>query len=347
MKGVSLVDYVTDDIRDGVEGLNIHGVPKSGKSNMATGICDQLMNAYGENLIIPGDLNCEWRHFVSNKSVDDYIVLIPEELEGNIELLNVDKSHLDYIDYSELDIKNHLLMKDESEKTNFMLVIYDAHFQGSEFYRKIVLWNKIAKQLIRRTYLLYTPIILLFHEAGVYFPQISIGKHFEEIYNFSQYLVDFRKSKIRAILISQLDSEIVNTIWYKNYWSIYRKGRYSKRVPSDIRDQTPFYGITKYCISHGNLYTPNNIVKKYNECSDMWKMINTIDVEEGKNGNNGVLLSWNEANTITKKHNEGMSIPQIAEEKGTERQTENVNYNRGMKKIKDYVSTYVHTPTIN
>lgn len=277
MKGVSINDYVYSDPKDGIEGLCLFGVPKSGKSNMAHSIIYECLKYNEENLVLPGDMFCEFRNLILHKECyNEFILLVPENydiFDHNIPAEIWDKRIP--VDYAELDIEEHL-----KGKSKTILVIYDALFYKELLWRRVKLWNDIATQILFRTYSLDKPIILLFHEAGVFYPQISLKDHWRETYNFNQLNVDFRKGLVRLILISQLDKEILNTVRQKQYWVIYRKGNYSDSVPRPIRKRMPFYAVDQYCVSYGGIYTPNNRTAKLPEEKDQWKMIPVGDPEK-------------------------------------------------------------------
>ena len=222
MKGADIFNYIDQDVKDGVEGLNVHGVPKSGKSNIVRRINKDCMLRHNENLIMPGTVNCEWRNllFHPDKPVKDYKILLPEGFEFKYHNIpDYMEKHFEVINYDKIQLADYL-----EDKSRFLLVIYDNHFRDIYFYKRIEIWNKIAKQLIDRTFQVERPIGLTFDEAGVYFPQIALAEHYGEIYRFSNLVVDFRKNNIRLITISQLDTEIINTIRLKQYWTILKKG---------------------------------------------------------------------------------------------------------------------------
>jgi hypothetical protein len=278
VKGADIQDYIDQDVKDGVEGLMIYGVPKSGKSNMARRIDKDCMIRYEENLIMPGTVNCEWRNLLyhQDKPVRDYKILLPEGIEFKDHNLTPEiKKHLEYKNFDNINVADYL-----EDQKQFLLVIYDNHFRDLLFYKRVEIWNEVARQLIDRTYSLETPIGLTFDEAGVYFPQIALSEHYSEVYRFSNLVVDFRKNNIRFKGISQLDTEVLNTISLKQYWTVLRKGVYSKRIPRKARRVTPFYAIDQYTILEGGIYTSGNRVVKMKESDYMMKIIPQTMPEE-------------------------------------------------------------------
>ena len=276
MKGVSINDYIDANPKDGIEGMCIFGVPKSGKSNMAHRIISDCLKRNNENLVMSGDMFCEFRNLILSQSHYDYEILIPKGFKIKYFPEEIKKKlPLTEIEYKDINIEKYLI-----NQTRKILVIYDAFFYELLLYKRVGLWNNIAKQLLYRTYSLDKPIILLFHEGGVFFPQISIAEQWMETYKFNQLNVDFRKGLVRLILISQLDKEILSTVREKQYWIIYKKGNYSDSVPKPIRQRTPFFAVDHYCISYGGIYTSNNRVKKLPEQKEIWKMIPVDNTEE-------------------------------------------------------------------
>jgi hypothetical protein len=181
-------------------------------------------------------------------------------------------------------------------------------------------FNDIATQILFRTYTLEKPIVLLFHEAGVFFPQISLKEHWRETYIFNQLNVDIRKGLIRLILISQLDKEILNTVRSKQYWVIYKKGKYSDGVPEPIRKNTVYYDVSQYCIAYGGIYTPRNTITKLKESKTVWKMIPVDDPLEYCINNNLIELKKTDnqylailKGVVKVLYNEGRTQQNIAE----------------------------------
>lgn len=296
MKGADILDYIDQKVKDGVEGLTIYGVPKSGKSNMVRRINKDCMVRHKENLIMPGTVNCEWRNLLyhPDKPVKDFKILVPHDYKISGYLIPPEISAKTVkTDFSKIKIADYL-----EDKEQFLLVIYDNHYRDLEFPKRIAIWNEIAKQLNDRTFQVEIPIGLTFDEAGVYFPQLSLADHFIEVYRFSMLTVDFRKNNVRFIGISQLDTEIVNTIREKQYWTILRKGIYSKRVPLKVRKGTPFYALDQYAILEGGVYTRDNRVKKMPETDSIMKMIPQEQLE----------IMGDKESKINRKHQKEMFV---------------------------------------
>ncbi|MHA2010438.1 MAG: hypothetical protein ACXACY_23465 [Candidatus Hodarchaeales archaeon] len=311
MIGADVLNYIDQDVKDGVEGIKIFGVPKSGKSNLMRRINKDCMLRHKENLIMPGTVNCEWRNLLyhKDKPVRDYKILLPEGIEfGFHNITHEIKQHIEYINYDNLKIADYL-----EDNEQFLLVVYDNHFDDLLLHHRIAIWNNIAKQLIRRMYSLEQAIGLCFDEGGIYFPQISLGDHYAEIYRFSNLVVDFRKNNIRLQLISQLDTEMLNTISEKQFWTILRKGVYSKRIPRKARRVTPFYAIDQYTILEGGIYTSGNTVVKMKESDRMMKIVPQSDPQiETKENQKIKNLREQRDKTLIALYDKGLSSRQIA-----------------------------------
>jgi len=271
-------DYVDENVRDGKEGLNIFGNPKQGKSNTANRICKDEMLKYGKNIIMPGDVNCEFRNLLyhKHKPIKEFDILVPKDCEFKFaNMPNWVEKHIKRVDYS-----NDIILEDYlKNKSSKLLVIFDDHLDDLIYWKRLQIWNDISKQLIRRTFELERPIILRFDEAGVYFPEIALSDHYRMIYRFNYLNVSFRKSQVQIILIAQIDTEMKSTIHGKQTWRICKKGAYSKRIPRVVRKAAPFFSRDQFALFNGGIYNKECFIYKMEEAPVVWKMIPTTDYE--------------------------------------------------------------------
>lgn len=257
MIDLKLNHYINFKKHIGVDGMIITGLPGTGKSQIANYILGLCLKERKENFIIPFDVQCEFLNVAPYAK--KLIILMPEDIEFHFH--NFDKSKVKRIDYEDLSIEKYLRDQDST-----LIAIYDNHYRGNQLFERTNLWVKIAQQLLDRTYSLDNAIGILFHEAGIYFPQMPIDKHWKAVRDFSELFVDFRKRLLRGIFISQLDKEILNTIRGKCLWRIYRKGFVSKEGnPKPIYKSTPFLGLNQYHFLHGGLYTMDNEIGRMPE----------------------------------------------------------------------------------
>jgi len=253
----------------GVEGLHITGLPGTGKSNMASMLALFSLQK-GEHVIMPGDRFCEWRHFLNYpKSCGVQVIIpsdkmckltyVPEELKGKYPFKEVDS-------YKDLNIMKYL----EDKKKPQVLAVYDACFKISD---RALLWVEILKQLINRITFLDDAIVILFHEAGNYWPQMARDKHWAAVDDFAELIVDCRKGLVRPILISQLDNEIEHRIRGKCMVRIMRKGWGSDKLPKPLKKAIPFTALNEYQIQYGGLYVRENKVGLFEEKKVIYKII--------------------------------------------------------------------------
>ena len=277
-------DYLHEDVRDGKEGLCLYGNPKQGKSNTDNRLCKDELEYHHRNLIMPGDVNCEWRNLLyhPNKPVKEFEVLVPKECEfefGNIpEWVH---KHLTPVDYSN-DIILEDFLKDKEQK---LLVIYDDHLDDMVYWKRLEIWNDVGKQLIRRTFDLDKKpservILLRFPEAGVYFPEIALGEHYKQIYRFNFLNVQYRKSHVQVMMEAQQDAEMKSTIHGKQNWKMLKKGAYSKRVPRVVRSSSPFFSRDQLALFDGGIYNKEITIYKMQEAPVPWKMVPLTDYNE-------------------------------------------------------------------
>lgn len=265
---INIADWINYKKNVGVEGLHITGLPGTGKSNMASGLAWYCMQK-GEHLLMPADRFSEWRHFLEYQNDCEVKVIIPSE--KMVELVSVPEDLLDKCyfirkdDYKELDIIGLL---DDDIPT--VLAIYDACFSIADRSR---LWVHVLEKLLNRTKFLDRAITLLFHEAGVYWPQMPLTNHWQYVDKFSSLFVDCRKGLVRPILVSQLPSEIHNTIREKCMVRIHRKGFGSMKLPEPLRRVIPYTALNQYQLQYGGLYVRHNIVQYFKEKKIVYKII--------------------------------------------------------------------------
>jgi len=254
-------DYVYFKRHIGVDGLLITGLPGSGKSNQANGIVGICLQERGENFVIPIDRQCEFLNVLPYAK--EYEIILPDINEKKADAFHFHKfkyeKNVTYVDYDDLDINDYL----NEDSKGKVVAIYDNHFRGKLLHKRSLLWVKIAEQLLDRTFSLENAVGLLFHEAGIYFPEMPIEQHWRAVKEFSEMFVDFRKALIRVILISQMDKEIKHTIRGKCFWRIYRKGFVSKTGnPEPIFKTTQKLALNEYHFFFSGGYSMYNVVDK-------------------------------------------------------------------------------------
>ncbi len=278
--GISVEDYINENTRDGKEGLNIYGNPKQGKSNTANRICKDEMLINDRNMIMPGDVNCEFRNMLFHKDqpIKEFSILVPHDCE--FEFLNVPydvEKHIIKVDYD-----NDIILEDHFKgKKRKLVVVFDDHLDDLIFYKRLKIWNDIGKQLIRRTtFDLGVPFIFRFDEGGIYFPEIALAHHYQEVYRFNYLNVSYRKSHVQVMLIAQQNTEMKSTIRGKQGWMILKKGAYSKNIPKIVRKATPFFSKDQVALFYGGIYNKEISIYKMKEANKIWKMVPTTDYQE-------------------------------------------------------------------
>lgn len=265
MLNIGIKDWIHYNPNVGVEQLHMIGLPGTGKSNMSTGLAQKCLQK-GELLIMPGDRFCEWRHFPFHPRFPTKIrILIPKDVD--IFYHNFKRNGWFHeVDYNELNIFDYL------DKDHKLLVIFDQHLPLSE---RAKLWTNYAEQLLNRDTFLEVAIGLLFHEAGIYFPEFGSGDQWRAIKKFSELFVEFRKGLVRTILVSQLDTEIESTIRKKCMYACIRKTKLSRSGgwPKALVKKTPFTALNEYHWVFGGLYNRNNTITKFFEKKNIFKMI--------------------------------------------------------------------------
>lgn len=277
MTNVSIKDWINFRPNVGTEAMHMIGYPGSGKSNMATGLMQKCLQR-GEFLVMPGDRFCEWRHFVYHpKFPSRMTAIVPKGMDLHY---HPDKKTVqrygDWIeeDYATLDIFEHLT---EDKR---LLVVYDQHLRLAS---RCALWVNILEQLVNRIKFVETAVGLLFHEAGILFPQSAIGKHWKHVNKFSELFVETRKGLVRTILVSQIETEIESTIRGKCLYACIRKAFLSKSWAKLVRKVTPFTALNEYQLVLGRgLYQLDNTIKAFYEKKLILKIIPRllIDIEE-------------------------------------------------------------------
>ena len=268
--------------------MHISGPPRQGKSVHATSITIRAIKQ-GEMGLMPGDLFCEWRHFLNYpKSIMRVNVLIPDRAE--IDFLDIPytiQKKFIYVDINTVNILEYL-------RPSTLTVVYDRCFSRTD---RALLWTRILDQCRKRTEYHNIPIVFLDHEAGVNYPEIREGKFWQAVEEFSEIFVDFPKGNIRCLFVSQLENELIHKIRMKCIWKIYRRGIPSKSGPGRVvRKYAPRMRRDQYHIFFGGLYVPLNSNPKIKEKKAIWKMISrdVINLEEG-----GIFGSHLKPETIT------------------------------------------------
>lgn len=263
----------------GVEQAHMIGYPGTGKSNMSTGLFQKCLQL-GEGLVMPGDRFCEWRHYPYHpKFPTNLTVLIPKKPDL---FYYPDKETVQRrgrwfeVDYKDLDVFDFL------DEDNRLLVIYDQHLRLPS---RSKLWANILGQLLNRdpTILREKAIGMLFHEAGVLFPQNAIGLQWRAVDKFSELFVETRKGLVRVMLISQIDTEIESTIRGKALYAIIRKSTLGKSWPKLVRKVAPFTPLNGYQLVLGKgLYLLDNEIDAFFEKKSIFKIIPTSLIDEVK-----------------------------------------------------------------
>lgn len=258
---ILLDDYIYFKRHIGVDGLLITGLPGSGKSNMANGIVGICLKERKENFVIPIDRQCEFLNILPY--ANDYIIILPNIDDKKEEAFHFHnfkhKDKIIYVDYDNLDISDYL----DNTTQGRVIAVYDNHYRGKLLSKRAELWVTIAQQLLDRTYLLDNAVGLLFHEAGIYWPEMPIEEHWRAVKDFSELFVDFRKALIRGIFVSQMDKEIKHTVRGKCYWRVYRKGHISKTGnPEPIYNTTKKLALNEYHFYFSGIYTMYNEIDK-------------------------------------------------------------------------------------
>ncbi len=260
---VNIWDWINYRKNVGVEGLHIIGLPGTGKSNMAMALAVYCMQK-GEHVILPGDRFCEWRHFLEY-DICNVTVLVPEE--APIEYIPKkikEKWYIKRISYKKLDIFKYLTDKPT------VLAIYDACFEIADRAR---LWVHVTKQLLNRIKFIDKAIALLFHEAGIYWPENARGEHWGAVEDFSNLFVDCRKGLVRPILVSQLQTELYHPIRMKCMALVHRKGFPSRRLPDPLQKAIPYTALNEFHFQYGGLYVRNNLIDCFLEKKILYKMV--------------------------------------------------------------------------
>lgn len=265
---VNIFDWINYRPNVGVEGCLVTGLPGTGKSNMASALGVYCMKK-GEHLVLPGDRFSEWRHYLEYRKTCRVKVIIPSKKMCGLHTVPEDLLKGSYFiekdDYKDLDV---ISLLDDDKPT--ALAIYDACYPIAQ---RAQLWVNILEQLLNRVKFLDQAITLLFHEAGIYWPQMPQSGHWDHVDQFSSLFVDCRKGLVRPILVSQLDNEIHHTIREKCMVRIHRKGFPSKKLPEPLRRVIPYTALNEYHYQYGGLYVRYNIVAYFKEKKILYKII--------------------------------------------------------------------------
>lgn len=235
------------------------GYPGTGKSSHATQLLIKCFERKKETAIMHGDLTCEWRHFLRySKYIKKIKVLIPK-LKDKIHAVNVYNlpekyPKVELLFFEDLDFSKLNVIKYLEDKS--IVVIYDDCFTAES---KTLLWKDIAHKLISRRIKLDYTITYLCHEAGNYYPQTARKEQWEAVDDFVSYFVYFRKMNIRAILLTQLETEVYDRLRKKCIWKVYRICYPSDRGHARlIKKYIKKMSIENYNLFYGDLYSPLN-----------------------------------------------------------------------------------------
>jgi len=232
---------------------------------MSTGLAQKCLQK-GEFLVMPGDRFCEWRHLPFHPKFPTKIrILIPKDIEIFYHNFKPN-GWFHEITFDDLNIFDYL------DKNHKLLVVYDQHLPLNQ---RAQLWTQLSEQLLNRDVFLEVAIGLLFHEAGIYFPEFASGDQWRAIKKFSELFVEFRKGLVRTQLVSQIDTEIESTIRKKCMYACIRKTKLSRSGgwPKALVKKAPFTALNEYHWVFGGLYNRNNTITKFFEKKNIFKMI--------------------------------------------------------------------------
>lgn len=223
-----------------------------------------------------GDLTCEWRHLLRySKYIKKIKVLIPKDVEiytKNVYDLpekypKVELLFFDNLDFTKINFVSYL-------ENKCVIVVYDDCFNSES---KTLLWKNIAHQLISRITKLDFTITYLCHEAGNYYPQTARKEQWEAVDDFVSYFVYFRKMNIRAMLLTQLETEVYDRLRKKCIWKVYRICYPSDRGHARlIKKYIKKMSIENYNLFYGDLFSPLNKNKPTHEIRTRCMMIPRI-----------------------------------------------------------------------
>lgn len=220
---------------------------------------------------MPGDRFCEWRHFPYHpKFPTKMIVLVPNNVEVQYFPSKEKVQQLGTwyeVDYSDLNVLHYL---DDDHR---LVVIYDQHLRLAS---RTKLWAHVVTQLLNRDpgMLDQKAVGLLFHEAGILFPQNAVGQQWLAVDEFSERFVECRKGLVRNMMVSQIDTEIESTIRGKCMYGIIRKSTLNKSWPKLVRKVAPFTALNQYQLVLGKgLYLLDNQVGAFYEKKSIFKMV--------------------------------------------------------------------------
>jgi hypothetical protein len=245
------------------------GYPGSGKSNHVTSLNLRCIGDRREMGLTHGDLSCEWRHFTRyrEKKKLSLKVLIPEDIKGKVFYEGSPDFGPDTwipVDYNKFNIVDHL-------EPGQLTVVYDDCYRSRD---KTLLWTKIMMDLWTRKTKNKETISYFCHEAGNVYPQSATKKQWAALDEYSELLVHFRKRRIRAIYVSQLENEIYYRLREKCIYRIYRmavpsnKSR-AKKIIKYFKRQS----IKHYHLFFGEIFRPLNSNPCLKETENEWFMI--------------------------------------------------------------------------
>ncbi|MFX0197145.1 MAG: hypothetical protein ACFFCW_13555, partial [Candidatus Hodarchaeota archaeon] len=252
---VDIWDFINEKPHIGTEACQVIGLPGTGKSLLAMAIFRECLKK-GDAGLAHGDRFCEWRHYYNYpSSIAEIRILYPHELDpikekvAFIRVPDFVKKALLPVNFEKLDITKHLA-------SQRLTIIYDAPYDISS---QAWLWVNILKQCISRYQddIVDLPITYLCHESGVIWPETALSEsklaknHWWAVNTFAELFVYFRKALIRAILVSQLESEIKWQIRHKCMFKIFKQGETPTTAPRPLRIATSTLRLDQFNIQVG------------------------------------------------------------------------------------------------
>ena len=287
---ISIMDWFHYDPAVGTDQLHIAGYPRTGKSNMSTGLAAQCMTKKNEFFIMPGDRFCEWRHFpfhpLLKKAKKGLTVIVPKGVDLFYEKVDKNSWFVD-LNYVELNIFDYLT----NEKP--LLVIYDNHLRLLTGERTN-LWVNVVEQALNRREYMDRAVGFLFHEAGNLFPESARDKQWKAVQDFSELFVESGKGLLRTILVSQLLTEVESTIRNKCMFNVFRQSYVGRKAgfPLPLVKVLPYTKIDEYHICKGRgIYKRYNVTDYFYENKDLWKIIPPSSIYGGVNDSVSVKVT--------------------------------------------------------
>jgi len=196
----------------------------------------------------------------------NYKVLVPRGVAIKF-IPDYIEDYVTRVDYSSLNVLEYLDLN--------LVVIYDQHLWPMGI--RTWCWARVLDQLLSRPDQ-SKAVILLFHEAGIYFPEAARAantkeaNHYEAVTTFADLFVEAGKGLVRCIFLSQLETEIKHTIRDKTGWKIFKKGMPGKKQHRLIRKIAPYQARNEFISSHYGLFLADNTSFKFIENKSKWLM---------------------------------------------------------------------------